>query len=234
MTKRAEALGGDLVLALRDKNVRHAGSSRDGQTIQVKAGDEQTARAIQNVLTDQFPDLVVTTAPDGAEVRLTATIKPEAARRVQDQALKQNITTLHNRINALGVSEPVIQQQGIDRIVVQLPGVQDTAKAKDILGRTATLEVRLVDESAEARAAEAGRGPVPFGSERFPDRTDQSVIVKKQVVLTGENLTDAQPGFDSQTQEPTVNLTLDAKGSRIFKDVTRENVNKRMAIILFE
>ena len=234
LTKRAESLSGDLRLALRDKNVRHAGISRDGQTIQVKASDEQTARAIQNVLTDQFPDLAVTTAPDGAEVRLTATIKPEAARRVQDQALKQNITTLHNRINELGVSEPVIQQQGIDRIVVQLPGVQDTAKAKDILGRTATLEVRLVDESAEARAAEAGRGPVPFGSERFPDRTGQSVIVKKQVVLTGENLTDAQPGFDSQTQEPTVNLTLDAKGARIFRDVTRENVNKRMAIILFE
>ena len=186
------------------------------------------------MLTDQFPDLAVTTAPDGSELRLTATIKPEAARRVQDQALKQNITTLHNRINELGVSEPVIQQQGIDRIVVQLPGVQDTAKAKDILGRTATLEVRLVDESSEARAAEAGRGPVPFGSERFPDRTGQSVIVKKQVVLTGENLTDAQPGFDSQTQEPTVNLTLDAKGARIFRDVTRENVNKRMAIILFE
>ena len=234
LTKRAESLSGDLRLALRDKNVRHAGISRDGQTIQVKAGDEQTARAIQNVLTDQFPDLAVTTAPDGSELRLTATIKPEAARRVQDQALKQNITTLHNRINELGVSEPVIQQQGIDRIVVQLPGVQDTAKAKDILGRTATLEVRLVDESSEARAAEAGRGPVPFGSERFPDRTGQSVIVKKQVVLTGENLTDAQPGFDSQTQEPTVNLTLDAKGARIFRDVTRENVNKRMAIILFE
>ena len=234
LTKRAESLSGDLRLALRDKNVRHAGISRDGQTIQVKASDEQTARAIQNVLTDQFPDLAVTTAPDGSELRLTATIKPEAARRVQDQALKQNITTLHNRINELGVSEPVIQQQGIDRIVVQLPGVQDTAKAKDILGRTATLEVRLVDESSEARAAEAGRGPVPFGSERFPDRTGQSVIVKKQVVLTGENLTDAQPGFDSQTQEPTVNLTLDAKGARIFRDVTRENVNKRMAIILFE
>ena len=234
LTKRAESLSGDLRLALRDKNVRHAGISRDGQTIQVKASDEQTARAIQNVLTDQFPDLAVTTAPDGSELRLTATIKPEAARRVQDQALKQNITTLHNRINELGVSEPVIQQQGIDRIVVQLPGVQDTAKAKDILGRTATLEVRLVDESSEARAAEAGRGPVPFGSERFPDRTGQSVIVKKQVVLTGENLTDAQPGFDSQTQEPPVNLTLDAKGARIFRDVTRENVNKRMAIILFE
>ena len=234
LTKRAESLSGDIRTALRDKNVRHSGISRDGQSIQIKAPEAQTARAIRNVLTDQFPDLVVTEAPDAAEVRLTATIKPEAARKVQDQALKQNITTLHNRINELGVSEPVIQQQGIDRIVVQLPGVQDTAKAKDILGRTATLEVRLVDESVEGRSAETGRGPVPFGSERFADRNGQAVIVKKQVLLTGENLTDAQPGFDSQTQEPTVNLTLDGKGARIFRDVTRENVNKRMAIILFE
>jgi len=155
-------------------------------------------------------------------------------RLVQEQALKQNITTLHNRINELGVAEPVIQQQGLDRIVVQLPGVQDTAKAKDILGRTATLELRMVDESVEGRSAEAGAGPVPFGAERYLDRNGQAVIVKKQVVLTGDNLTDAQPGFDSQTQEPTVNLTLDAKGARIFKDVTRESVGKRMAIILFE
>ncbi|MCW0038809.1 protein translocase subunit SecD, partial [Acinetobacter baumannii] len=128
---------------------------------------------------------------------------------------------LHNRINELGVAEPVIQQQGLDRIIVQLPGVQDTAKAKDILGRTATLEVRLVDESSEARGAELGSGPVPFGSERYLDRNAQAVIVQKQVVLTGENLTDAPPGFDSQTQEPTVNLVLDAKGARIFKDITR-------------
>jgi len=118
--------------------------------------------------------------------------------------------------------------------VVQLPGVQDTAKAKEILGRTATLEIRMVDESTEGRAAELGSGPVPFGDEKYLDRNQQPVVVKKQVILTGENLTDAQPGFDNQTQEPTVNLTLDAKGSRIFKDVTRDNVGKRMAIILFE
>jgi preprotein translocase subunit SecD len=141
---------------------------------------------------------------------------------------------LHNRINELGVAEPVIQQQGLDRIVVQLPGVQDTARAKEILGRTATLEVRMLDESAEARAAEIGNGPVPFGDERYLERNGQAVVVKKQVIFTGDNLNDAQPGFDSQTQEPSVNLTLDAKGARIFKDVTRENVGKRMAIILFE
>ena len=153
---------------------------------------------------------------------------------MQEQALKQNITTLHNRINELGVAEPVIQQQGLDRIVVQLPGVQDTAKAKDILGRTATLELRMVDESSEGRAAELGTAPVPFGAERYLDRNGQAVIVYKQVILTGENLTDAQPGFDSQTQEPTVNLVLDAKGARVFKDITRESIGKRMAIILFE
>jgi preprotein translocase subunit SecD len=168
------------------------------------------------------------------EVLTVATIRPEAARRVQEQAVKQNITTLHNRINELGVSEPVIQQQGLDRIVVQLPGVQDTAKAKDILGRTATLEMRLVDDSAEGRDAEAGRGPVPFGSERYLERDGRAVIVKKQVIITGDSLTDAQPGFDSQNQQPKVDLTVDAKGGRIMRDTSRENLKKRMAILLFE
>lgn len=234
LSKKAESLAGDLRTVLREKNVRHGGISRNGQAIELRLRDAATADAAKRVLLDQFAELQTTETQDGSDIRLSATIKPQAARLVQEQALKQNITTLHNRINELGVAEPVIQQQGLDRIVVQLPGVQDTAKAKDILGRTATLEVRMVDESIEGRSAEAGSGPVPFGAERYPDRNGQAVIVKKQVVLTGDNLTDAQPGFDSQTQEPTVNLSLDAKGSRIFKDVTRENVGKRMAIILFE
>ncbi|PUA97954.1 preprotein translocase subunit SecD [Acidovorax sp. 107] len=234
LTKKAESYAGDIRTALRDKNIRHGGISRDGQSIDIKVRDEATATAARNLVADQFADLLVTTTPEGTEFKLRASIKPEATRRVQEQALKQNMVTLHNRINELGVAEPVIQQQGLDRIVVQLPGVQDTAKAKDILGRTATLEVRMVDEGTEARSAETGRGPVPFGSERYLERNGQPVIVKKQVILTGENLTDAQPGFDGQTQEPTVNLTLDAKGSRIFKDITRENVGKRMAIVLFE
>jgi preprotein translocase subunit SecD len=234
LTKKAESYAGDIRTALRDKNIRHGGISRDGQAIDIKVRDEATQTATRNLISDQFTDLQTTSMPDGTEFKLRATIKPEATRLVQEQALKQNITTLHNRINELGVAEPVIQQQGLDRIVVQLPGVQDTAKAKDILGRTATLEVRLVDEGTEARSAEAGQGPVPFGSERYLERGGQPVIVKKQVILTGENLTDAQPGFDGQTQEPTVNLTLDAKGSRIFRDITRENIGKRMAIVLFE
>jgi preprotein translocase subunit SecD len=234
LTKKAESYAGDIRTALRDKSIRHGGITRDGQSIDIKVRDEATMTAARNLIADQFPDLVATATPEGSEFKLRVAIKPEATRKVQEQALKQNMVTLHNRINELGVAEPVIQQQGLDRIVVQLPGVQDTAKAKDILGRTATLEVRMVDEGTEARAAEIGRGPVPFGSERYLERSGQAVIVKKQVILTGENLTDAQPGIDGQTQEATVNLTLDAKGSRIFRDITRENVGKRMAIVLFE
>ena len=234
LTKKAEALTGDIRTMLRDKNIRHAGITRDGNTVEVRFRDAATLASARNLLADQLPDLVWTEQPDGSDVKLIGNLKPEAARAVQDQALKQNITTLHNRVNELGVSEPVIQQQGADRVVVQLPGVQDTAKAKDIIGRTATLEIRMVNETAEAKDAERGGGPVPFGSERYVERNGQPIIVFRQVILTGENLNDAQPGFDSQTQEPSVNLTLDAKGARIFKDVTRENVGKRMAILLFE
>ena len=234
LNKKAESLAGDIRSTLREKNIRHSGINRDGQKIEVRFRDMQTLESAQRVIQEQFADLQMTSSPDGAEFKLMATINPVASRRVQEQAIKQNITTLHNRINELGVAEPVIQQQGTDRIVVQLPGVQDTAKAKDILGRTATLEIRMVDDSAEARSAESGNGVVPFGTERFLERNGQAVIVKKQVILTGENLTDAQPGFDTQNQEAAVHLTLDAKGARIFKDVTRESVGKRMAILLFE
>ena len=234
LSKKAESLAGDLRTLLREKNIRHGGISRNGQQIDIVFREQAAADAAAILLRDQFPDLLSTLSAQGSDVLLNAKLKPEAGRRVQDQALKQNITTLHNRINELGVAEPVIQQQGLDRIVVQLPGVQDTAKAKDILGRTATLEIRMVDESSEARSAEIGSGAVPFGAEKYLDRNGQAVVVKKQVMLTGENLTDAQPGFDNQTQEAAVHLTLDAKGARIFKDVTRENVGKRMAILLFE
>ena len=234
LSQKIDSLAADIRTALREKDVRHGGIARNGSNIEVRIRDQAQLAAAKRLLADQFTDLQIVESAEGTEFKITASVKPEAARRVQEQALKQNITTLHNRINELGVAEPVIQQQGLDRIVVQLPGVQDTAKAKDILGRTATLEVRLVDESSEARSAEQTNGMVPFGSERYLERNGQPVIVKKQVILTGDNLTDAQPGFDSQTQEPVVNLSLDGKGARIFKDVTRENVGKRMAILLFE
>ena len=232
ITKRLDTLANDIRIALREKDVRHGGISREGNSIEIRARDAATLEAARRVITDTLPDLQVEQT-QGAEPRLVATFKPAALQKVQSDAVKQNITTLHNRVNELGVAEPVIQQQGADRVVVQLPGVQDTAKAKDILGRTATLEMRLVDESAEGRAAEAG-GPVPFGSEKFLERDGRPVIVKRQVILTGDSLTDAQPGFDQQTQQPKVDLTVDAKGGRVMRDVSRENLKKRMAIVLFE
>ena len=234
LTRKVDAMAADARTLLRDKNIRHAGIDREGDAVALRFRDRQTLSAALAVLSDQLPDLQWVESAEGAEPRLRGTLKPAAARTVQEQAVKQNITTLHNRVNELGVAEPVIQQQGLDRVVVQLPGVQDTAKAKDIIGRTATLEVRMVNESAEAREAERGSGPVPFGSERFLERNGAPIIVLRQVVLTGDNLTDAQAGFDGQTQEPAVHLTLDAKGARIFRDVTRESIGKRMAILLFE
>ena len=233
ITKRLDTLASDIRLTLREKDVRHGGVSREGNSIEIRARDAATLEAARRAITDSQPDLQLAES-QGGEPRLVATFKPQALQAVQNDAVKQNITTLHNRVNELGVAEPVIQQQGADRVVVQLPGVQDTAKAKDILGRTATLEMRLVDESTEGRAAELSNGPVPFGSEKFLLRDGSPVIVKRQVILTGDSLTDAQPGFDSQKQQPKVDLTVDAKGGRIMRDVSRENLRKRMAIILFE
>jgi len=234
LTKKAEALTGDIRTLLRDKNLRHAGITRDGNNVEIRFRDAETLAASQRLLTDQLPDLQWTQSAEGTEFKLAGSLKPEAARKVQESAITQNITTLHNRVNELGVAEPVIQQQGPDRVVVQLPGVQDTAKAKDIIGRTATLELRMVDDSAEAAAGAAGTGPVPFGTERYVERSGSPLVVKRQVILTGDSLTDAQPGFDNQTHEPNVNLTVDAKGARIMQDISRENIGKRMAILLFE
>ncbi len=233
LTKKAESLTGDLRTLLRDKNIRHAGIVRNGETVEVRLRDAEGLGRASTELRAALPDLEWVETNTGSEFKLVGTLRPEAARKVQEQALLQNINTLHNRINELGVAEPVIQQQGIDRVVVQLPGVQDVAKAKDIIGRTATLEIRLVDDSTEAQAAAAGTGAVPFGTERYNERGGRPIIVKRQVILTGENLTDAQAGFDDN-QQPAVHLTLDARGARIFRDVTRENINKRMAILLFE
>jgi preprotein translocase subunit SecD len=236
LTKRADSLAGDVRSQLRDKNVRHSGIAREGNDIVVRFRDADTRDKARAVIGEQLPDLQLADAGTGEDLRLVGSIRLEAAKRTQEFALKQNIQTLHNRINELGVAEPVIQQQGADRVVVELPGIQDTAKAKEILGRTATLEIRMVDEdnmNAAALSAAQG-GQVPFGDEFYIERTGAPLLVRKQVVLTGDRLTDAQPGFDPQTQEPAVHLTLDATGARIFKEVTRESVGKRMAILLIE
>ena len=237
LTKRLDATAADLRSLMRDKGVRHGGIARERDQLAIRFRDAETRNKARAAIEASQPDLQLTEVQDGADLKLTATLKPEAQKRIQEFAIKQNITTLHNRINELGVAEPVIQQQGADRIVVQLPGVQDTAKAKDILGRTASLEVRLVDDENSQNPAvmeEAARGQPPVGTEYYVERSGAPLLVRKQVVLTGDRLTDAQPGFDNQTHEPAVHLTLDSAGARIFKDVTRDNVGKRMAILLIE
>ncbi|MCC7484265.1 MAG: protein translocase subunit SecD [Burkholderiales bacterium] len=235
--KKAEATGNDIRNALREKRIQYSGLTRNGATLAVRFRDAAARERAVDEIARTMSDLELRSADEGTEYRLVATLKPEAQRRTHDFALQQNITTLRNRVNELGVAEPIIQQQGGDRIVVQLPGVQDTAKAKEILGRTATLEVRMVDEEAMSNPAvmqAAQAGQLPFNTEIYTERGGSQVLVRKQVVLTGDRINDAQPGFDNTTGEPAVHINLDGTGARIFQQVTRETVGKRMAILLFE
>ncbi len=232
LDKAAIRYQGDFRTELRSEKIRYGRIAREGNRVEVKFSTRDQRDAALDKLARAFPDLNLAGTDGADEFTITATLKPEAEKRIQEFAVKQNIQTLSNRVNELGVAEPVIQQQGADRVVVQLPGVQDTAKAKDILGRTATLEIRLVDEEGDVNAAAAGQ--IPFGDELYQSRDGYPVLVKKDVVLTGDSITDAAPGFDSQTNRPAVHVSLDGKGARIFKDVTRENVGRRMAILLIE
>ncbi len=232
LDKAADRYVGDFRASLRKERISYSGVARDDQSIQIKFTDAKELAKAQKIISNEFPDLTLKEINNS----LIATLNLQAQKRIQEFALKQNIQTLHNRINELGVAEPIIQQQGLDRVVVQLPGVQDTAKAKEILGRTATLEIRLVDEekSDPTTLDQASKGQTPFGDEFFMDRNGQPILVKKKVELTGEYITDAGPGADQQSGRSTVNVTLDGRGARIFRQVTKENVGKRMAILLIE
>ena len=236
LSKKVEAYTNDIRGSLREQRIQYSGISREGQQIRIRFRDTATMEKALIHISKSVPDLELKTVDGSGEYQLTGTLRIEAQRRTQEFAIQQNITTLRNRVNELGVAEPIIQQQGADRVVVQLPGVQDTAKAKDILGRTATLEVRMVDEENMGVDLQqrVKNGQVPFGTELYYERNGQPVLVKRQVVLTGERINDAQPGFDSTNGEPAVHITLDGAGARIFQQVTRENVGKRMAILLFE
>lgn len=233
LEKRKDALLASAKQTLREEDLRYASAPRTPAGFNLTFRDADARNKAQAALAKEYPDLQLAAPENSTEFALIATLAPEIEQQAREYALRQNITTLHNRINELGVAEPVIQRQGADRIVVQLPGVQDTAKAKDILGRTATLEVRMVDDSPEAQSALAS-GIVPFGLERYTERGGRDLLLKSEVILTGDNLTDAQAGFDNQTQEPAVHLTLDSQGSRIFRNITAENIGKRMAIVLIE
>ncbi len=235
LDKAAERYTNDIRTSLREKKIAYSGITREGQVVTVKFRDVESRSKGLAEISKNFPDLALKELDD-VEPKLTATLTPPAQTRVQEFSLQQNVTTLRNRVNELGVAEPIIQQQGADRVVVQLPGVQDTAKAKDILGRTATLEVRMVDEEHTDTISlqAAAQGQLPLGDELYKERNGTPVLVKKNVVLTGERISDAQPGYDGQTGEPAVHITLDGTGARIFQLVTRENVGKRMAILLIE
>jgi preprotein translocase subunit SecD len=224
----------DIRSLMRDRKLQYAGVAREGASVVARFRDAAERTKARVEIEKAFPDLAVREVDGaGGELRLVSALKPEAQKRIQDGAVQQNITILRNRVNELGVAEPIVQQQGGDRVVVQLPGVQDTARAKDILGRTASLEIRMVNEDAGAlEAAQAGQ--VPFGSDLFAERGGAPVLVRRQVVLTGDRINDAQPGFDQRNNEPAVHVNLDGTGARIFKEVTRENVGKRMAIVLVE
>ncbi|MDB5799433.1 MAG: secD [Rhodocyclales bacterium] len=230
LTKQLDASSGDLRASLREKKIYNSGVSRDDLTLNMRFSEVAMRDKARVVVRDTHPELTLAERADGADFVLVATLSPAEQKRIQEEAVKQNIITLHNRVNELGVAEPVIQQQGADRIVVQLPGVQDVSKAKDLIGRTATLEVRMVQESADLG------GSVPASADMFPEirnGVSMPVYVKKQVVLTGDRFVGATASFDNN-HNPAVSIRLDSAGGKIMRQVTRENLKKRMAIVLFE
>ncbi|MCP1118358.1 protein translocase subunit SecD [Robbsia andropogonis] len=232
LQKRLESDASDARTLLRGKNIRDGGINRVNDTLTINFANPQVAAQARDALVASGSDLqwkIVDAGGNGAQV--VGTFSDQTRRTVQDDAVKQNMQTLHNRVNELGVSEPVIQQQGADRIVVELPGIQDTAKAKDIIGRTATLEARLVDTNAPSNPQP--NDPVPPGDDLFTQGRGAPVFLKKQVIFSGDQITSASAGFDEQ-QRPAVMIKLNAAGGRILRTVSRENLQKPMAIVLFE
>jgi preprotein translocase subunit SecD len=233
--KAFERIAGDVRRELKDKKIRAGAIKRSSTGVEVQLRDEETLRAARKAIENTLPMVQIKQTSETGNYSLKLTLTETELFRIKSDAVKQNIATLHNRVNELGTTEPIIQQQGADRIVVQLPGVQDTARAKDILGRTATLEVRMVEDD-QAKLAEALNGNVPAGFELMEEldpRGNRQILVKKDVELTGENINDAQAGFDDQNQ-PAVHINLDGSGANIFRQLTAENIGKRMAMILVE
>ena len=237
--KSVERYLGDIRSLLRDKKVYYSGLAREGDRVVMRFREADQRAAALKLIGKDMPDLTLREQAAGEEATIYATIKPEVVKKEQELALQQNIQTLRNRVNELGVAEPIIQQQGADRIVVQLAGVQDPGRAKEILGRTATLEVRLVSEEHAAgpgQNAFAGYKdqPAPFGTDKYFDGEGNVVLVRKALVITGDRIKDAQPGFDQRDSRPVVSMSLDDTGGRIMRQTTRENLKKRMGMMLVE
>ena len=228
-----ERYTGDVRTLLREARVRYRSVARGpegGVRVRLRTAEarDDAARRIGR----EFPDLTVTEEDLGEDFRLRLALSEEAVRATREFALQQNVTTLRNRVNELGVAEPVIQRQGDSRIVVQLPGVQDTARAKDILGATATLEFRMVDE--EHSVPDAIDGRVPAGSRLYHERNGRPVLLYRQLMLTGDSIIDAASGIDQQTGSPAVFITLDGKGARIFSERTKDKIGRSMAVVFLE
>jgi preprotein translocase subunit SecD len=246
ISKRLDGQLGYIRTALRDAKISGAGIVREGETIVIRLRDAASRDKAESEIRKISPDLALRTSEQGGEFRISANLTPEAATATKKSAVEQNITTLRNRVNELGVAEPIIQQQGLDRIVVQLPGVQDTARAKDILGRTATLEFRMVEAQASDpngrdyapdKIEQARNGTAPFGTELHfstDGRVKESLLLARQPIITGERLTNASPSFDSQDQRPIVNIELDGQGARQMKEASTGSVGRRMAVLLIE
>ena len=231
ITKRTQGIQTGMRTLLVEKRVRFAGISRDGDAIDIRFRDQETREAARNTLLSEMPDLMLADGADAEGLKLRATLSPSALKRTLEEAVQQNISTLSKRVNELGVAEPVIQRQGADRIVVQLPGVQDVSRAKDIIGRTATLEVRMVDESV--RRGTEDSAAVPLGSELFKVGKGTPVILYKDPVITGDYISNAGASFD-QNQQPAVSIDLNGDGGRKMREATRSKIGKLMAIVLFE
>ncbi len=231
--KTLDKYAGDIKRDLRDKNIRYGTIGLDNNSVQIQFRDSVTANSAYDQLKVDLPSLNLT--QDATTSTLKITVSETEMQKVKEAAVKQNMLILHNRVNELGVAEPIIQQQGPDRIVVELPGIQDTARAKDILGRTATLEVRMVDDD-QSDLSGALAGSIPAGYDLLDDVSStrsSKILVSKDVELTGDNITDAQPGFD-ENGSPAVNLRLDGTGASIFKQLTGANIGKRTAMVLVD
>jgi preprotein translocase subunit SecD len=231
IAKRIQGVQTGVRALLVEKHIRFAGITRDGNTIDIRVRDQEMRDAVRAVLSAQISDLALVDAVDAEGLKLRATLSPVALKRTLEEAVQQNISTLSKRVNELGVAEPVIQQQGSDRIVVQLPGVQDVSRAKDIIGRTATLEVRMVDDSIRRGTEESSA--IPLGSELFKVGKGAPVVMFKEPVITGDYISNAGASFDSN-QQPSVSLDLNGDGGRKMREATRSKIGKLMAIVLFE
>jgi len=237
-----ERYASDVRSLLRDKKVRYSGISRENDRITVRFQEPDQRAAALKLLSSEMADLVIReNEGSGGESSLVLSVKPEVIKRDQDLAVQQNIQTLRNRVNELGIAEPIVQQQGPDRIVVELAGCLDPTRCKDIIGRTATLEVRLVSEEHAAGPGQDAFStyrdqPAPFGTDKFLDQEGRPVLLKKQLVISGDRIKDAQPGFDSPERGggAVVSMKLDDTGGRLMRQTTRENVKKRMGMLLVE